>query len=172
MREMGCSNNSNSKSSSLKSPSSNTEKTYSPPKKISKYSTSELSCSVGPLGKYMFRDYGLYYAKAFDDNPPKACNATFQYCKSRARAIAKGAKITPSEKSPNSYSADCSLYGTNKYNTSADCTITPNSNGGGFSSGFANELGKGIERASAMKRIYVSNFEICMSEMGYNLSER
>jgi len=170
MKEMECSTNSNTSSSSNSS-STNTQ-TYVPPKKASKYSLSQLSCSVGPLGKYMFRDYGKYYSKAFDNNPPKACNATFQYCKSRARAIAKGANIAPSEKSPSSYSADCSLYGTNKYNTSADCTITPNSSGGGFAGGFANELGKGIARQTAMKRIYVSNFEICMSEMGYSLTEQ
>ena len=120
----------------------------------------------------MFRDYGNYYVKAFDNNPPKACNATFQYCKSRARAIAKGAKIAPSERSPNSYSADCNITGTNRFNTRADCTVTPDSGGGGFAGGFANELGKGIDRASAMKRIYVSNFEICMSEMGYNLTQQ
>jgi len=141
-------------------------------KKMKKSSSTELSCSVGPLGKYLFREYGRYYAKAFNDNPPKGCSATFQYCKSRARAIAQGARIAPSEKSPSSYSADCNLYGTNKYNTTADCTITPNSSSGGFAGGLANELGKGIERASAMKRIYISNFEICMSEMGYNLSQR
>ena len=61
---------------------------------------------------------------------------------------------------------------TNKYNTTANCSITPDTGGGGFAGGLANELGKGIERASAMKRIYISNFEICMSEMGYNLSQR
>ena len=172
MKEMDCSSSSTSSSLSSSNSSSTNTETYVQPKNTSKYSSSQLSCSVGPLGKYMFRDYGNYYARAFDNNPQKACNATFQYCKSRARAIAKGAKIAPSERSPNSYSADCNITGTNRFNTRADCTVTPDSAGGGFAGGFANELGKGIARQTAMKRIYVSNFEICMSEMGYSLTEQ
>ena len=172
MKEMNFAGGVGQSSSLQRNSNSNAKQNYSTSKQVSKYSQDELKCSVGPLGKYMFREYGYYSVVAFDNNPSKGCNATYQYCKSRARAIAKGAKITPSEKSPSSYSADCSIYGTNKYNTTANCSLTPDSGGGGFAGVFANELGKGIERASAMKRIYVSNFEICMSEMGYSLLQK
>ncbi len=163
MKEMNCSSSSNTTSNS---------QSYTAPKNISKYSSSELSCSVGPLGKFMFREFGRYNVKAFDDNPPKACNQTYEYCKARARAIAKGARIPSSERSPNSYSADCNITGTNRFNTTADCTVTPDRSGGGFAGGLANELGKGIERTAAMKRVYVSSFERCMTEMGYSVSGR
>ena len=163
MKEMNCSSSSNRTSNN---------QSYTAPKNISKYSSSELSCSVGPLGKFMFREFGRYNVKAFDDNPPKACNQTYEYCKARARAIAKGARIPSSERSPNSYSADCNITGTNRFNTTADCTVTPDRGGGGFAGGLANELGKGIERTAAMKRVYVSSFERCMTEMGYSVSER
>jgi hypothetical protein len=170
MKEMNCSTSSLSSSSS-NSNSSNT-KTYVPTKKVSKYASSELNCSVGPLGKFLFREYGKYYAKAFDNNPPKSCNVTFNYCKSRARAIANGAQIPTSENPNKNYSADCRLSGTNRYNLSADCSITPDNQGGGFAAGVANELGKSIDKASAKKKIYISKFEICMSEMGYSLTEK
>ena len=90
--------------------------------------------------------------------------------KSRAKAIAQGANITPSEKSPDSYSANCNIYGSG--NKSVNCNVTPNSGAGGFTGGLANSLSKGIDEASRKQDIYVSNFELCMTEMGYQLSKR
>lgn len=133
-----------------------------------KFSASQLSCSVGPIGKTIFGSYGKYFAKSFNDDPPKTCNNTYQYCLSRAKSIAKGANISPSERSsPKTYTGNCYSYG-----SYTDCTITGGYNSGGFVGGLADGLSKGIEVAAAKKRIFVSNFELCMSDMGYQLSEQ
>ena len=155
MKEMGCSSNANNTSNNSAQ---------------NKYTSSELNCNVGPLGKFLWAEYGKYSATAYNDNPPKSCLITYDYCKSRARAIAKGANIPPSEKSPDSYTANCNIYGSG--NKSVNCNVRPNSGAGGFTGGLANSLSKGIDEASRKQDIYVSNFELCMSEMGYQLSKR
>lgn len=133
-----------------------------------KYTSSELSCNIGPIGKTIFGTYGEYSAKSYDDNPPRNCRNTYDYCKSRARSIAEGANITPSERSTSkTYSGNCYSYG-----SSTDCTIRENNNSGGFAGGLADGLAKGINVAAQKKRIYVSNFEVCMADMGYRLTER
>ena len=77
--------------------------------KMNNFTAAQLSCSVGPLGKTVFGKYGNYYVKAYEDNPPKDCQTTYQYCKSRSKSIADGARIKPSERSktPTSYTAHC-----------------------------------------------------------------
>ena len=132
-----------------------------------KYSASQLSCSVGPIGKTIFGSYGKYLAKSFNNDPPKSCNDTHQYCLSRAKSIANGANISPSERSsPKTYTGNCYSYG-----SYTDCTITGGYNSGGFVGGLADGLSQGIEVAAAKKRIFVSNFELCMSDMGYELTK-
>ena len=155
MKEMGCSSNANN------TLNNSAQK---------KYTSSELNCNVGPLGKFLWAEFGKYSATAYNDNPPKSCLITYDYCKSRARAIAKGANIPPSEKSPDSYSANCNIYGS--ANKSVNCNVRPNSGAGGFTGGLANSLSKGIDEASRKQDIYVSNFELCMTEMGFQLSKR
>ena len=155
MKEMDCSNNPNGTSNNTKQKN---------------YSSSELNCNVGPLGKFLWAEFGKYSATAYNDNPPKSCLITYDYCKSRARAIAKGANIPPSEKSPDSYSANCNVYGLG--NKSVNCNVRPNSGAGGFAGGLSDSLSKGIDEVSKKQDIYVSNFELFMTEIGYQLSKR
>lgn len=136
------------------------------------YSAADLKCFIGPLGKFIFGTYGEYYAESYEKHPPKNCTTTYQYCKARAKSISDGARIKPSERSQNqtSYSAYCNSNSLGA-GLRTNCDIYSNSNSGGFSAGLADGLAKGIEVAAAKKQIYVSNFEICMADMGYNLTE-
>lgn len=132
-----------------------------------------LSCDVGPLGQTLFGDYGTYQASAIENNPPKGCINTYKYCKSRAESIADGANIAPSERTnkQNNFTAYCNSRvpgGAGRVN----CDIYSNQSSGGFAEGFADGLSKGLQRGAQKRRIYVSSFELCMVEMGYELREK
>ena len=137
-----------------------------PPKP--RYSSSELACSVGPLWKPNFgRKTGYFSARSFDDNPRSKCQVASSKCEAYAQAAASGARAPQQFKQPDSYRADCFNYG-----RSTDCTISPNTGGGGFIGGFADGLNKGLRSLMAKKQALMATFRSCMANEGYSLTER
>jgi hypothetical protein len=137
-----------------------------------KYSTSQLRCNVGPLGKTIFGEYGKYRASAVDDSPQKACSAAGRFCKTRSRAIAEGAAVQPlNTNRKKSYSGSCDTSTVGSF-SNTDCTLYENGGGGGFAGGLAEGLSKGLNEVAQRKRIYESNFKICMLDMGYQITKR
>jgi hypothetical protein len=164
MKSMNCEN-----SSSQSSQTTTSATDTAPPKP--KYSASDLACSAGPIWRPNFgRDTVYFNVRSFDDNPRNKCKFAVARCDAYAQAAAHGTQVPKQFRLPNSYSANCHTSGS--IITSTDCTITPNTGGGGFVGGFADGLNQGLRTLMAKKNAMVSTFQSCMADEGYSLTKR
>ena len=131
----------------------------------------QLTCSIGPIWKPNFgRDSGYFSAKAFSSDPKTSCKVASAKCEAYAQAAAAGAQAAPNTQNPTSYSANCNTFGTIIQST--DCTVRPNTGGGGFVGGLAQGLASGLQTLAAKRGSMMSVFRSCMADEGFALTEK
>ena len=87
-----------------------------------------------------------------------------------AQAAATATQAVPNTQNPTSYSANCNTFGAIIQST--DCTVRPNTGGGGFVGGLAQGLASGLKTLAAKRNIMMSVFQSCMADEGFSLTER